>query len=171
MNVSDEPRMVIEVEVNGRPRRWKVAPDEPLTDVLRREGLTSVKKGCGEGTCGSCTVLLDDNAVASCITLAAQAHGRRVTTVEGLGTPSQPHPLQLALVRVGAVQCGFCTPGVVLAAAALLARRPDPTDAQVREALDGNLCRCTGYVKIVEGVQLAARWLRAGTSAGEEVAP
>ncbi len=142
--------------LNGRAFETEAEPDAMLVDVLRQAGVNSPKVGCGQGTCGACTVLLDGRAVPSCITFAALAAHRAVTTVEGLGTPRAPHPLQVAFVEAGAVQCGFCTPGMILAAKALLDETPRPTEAQIREALDGNLCRCTGYVKIVEAVGLAA---------------
>lgn len=153
-------RMTVECLVNGEPQTFEIRADELLLDVLRREGYQGVKKGCGEGTCGACTVLLDGVAVASCITYAAQAHGRAILTIEGLGTPSDPHPLQEAFVKHGAAQCGFCIPGMIVSAKALLDRHPDPSEAQLREALDGNLCRCTGYVKQVEAIRWAAAKLR-----------
>jgi carbon-monoxide dehydrogenase small subunit len=152
--------MNIEMELNGRPITVQAAPGAMLAEVLRQAGALSVKTGCNEGTCGACTVLLDGRPVASCITFAAQAHGRQVTTVEALGTPTSPHPIQKAFVEAGAVQCGFCTPGMILSTKALLDRHPSPTPEQICEALDGNLCRCTGYVKIIDAVQAAAARLR-----------
>lgn len=149
--------MELSFSVNGRATRVDCAPGATLFQVLRNLGLTSVKRGCDdEGTCGTCTVLLDGEVVLSCITPAPRAAGREVTTVEGLGDPSNPHPLQRAFVDTGAVQCGYCTPGMVLAAKALLDRKPLPAEAEIRDALSSNLCRCTGYVKIVEAVALAA---------------
>ena len=162
-NEAEAETMTIEVELNGAPRTLRFAAAERLSVVLRREGLLGVKVGCGEGTCGACTVLLDGRAVASCITFAAQAAGRAILTIEGLGALHAPHPLQRAFVRAGAVQCGYCTPGMLLAAKALLDREPEPSDEQIREALDGNLCRCTGYVKPLEAVREAARELREGS--------
>jgi aerobic carbon-monoxide dehydrogenase small subunit len=139
--------------VNEESRELAVEPWWTLLDVLRdRLELTGAKKGCDRGDCGACTVLLDGKPIVSCTTLAVQAHGRRVTTIEGLMQDGRPHPLQQAFVDVGAVQCGFCTPGMVLAAKSLLDENPCPTEDNVREAIAGNLCRCTGYAKIVEAV-------------------
>jgi carbon-monoxide dehydrogenase small subunit len=148
--------MEIHLTINGRPVIFNGNPGEILLDVLRREGYLSVKRGCGEGDCGACTILVDGAAMRSCLLLVGQVDGRALTTVEALGTPERPHPLQAALVEHGAVQCGFCTPGMLLAAKALLDHHPRPDPAQVREALDGNLCRCTGYKKIIEAVLDAA---------------
>ncbi len=153
-------KLDILVNINGKAVAMKVAPGEYLLDALRREGYKGVKKGCDGGDCGTCTILLDGKPALSCMMFAAQAHGRRVTTIEGLGTPNQPHPIQQAFADVGAVQCGFCIPGMVLVTKALLDEDPDPDEGAVRRALDGNLCRCTGYVKQVEGALLAARRLR-----------
>ena len=149
----------IEIEVNGRPLRTTVAVDETLVDVLRHKlDVFEVKNGCGQGDCGACTVLLDGAAVNSCLTLAVQADGRRVTTVKGLGTPEDPHPLQTAFSEHGAVQCGFCSSGMILSAASLLAQSAGvPSRAEIREAISGNLCRCTGYTKIVDAIEVAAR--------------
>ncbi|MBN2493627.1 MAG: (2Fe-2S)-binding protein [Deltaproteobacteria bacterium] len=148
--------MEIHVKVNDKPVTWNVSPGEKLLDVLRRDGYLSVKFGCGEGDCGACTVLVDGRAMRACLLLAGQVEGRAITTVEALGTPDAPHPLQTAFVECGAVQCGYCTPGMLLAAYALLRENPKPSEEDVREALDGNLCRCTGYKKIIEAVLLAA---------------
>jgi carbon-monoxide dehydrogenase small subunit len=134
--------------VNGEPREFLVAPDEKLLDLLRREGLTGTKQGCGTGSCGSCTVIMDGKIVYACLLYAFQAEGRAVETIEGVGDFDRPHPIQTALVEGGAVQCGFCTPGIVLAAKALLAENPHPTDEELKLRMDGNLCRCTGYEKI-----------------------
>jgi carbon-monoxide dehydrogenase small subunit len=144
------------VSINGKELRISLRGDEVLLDVLRELGYTEVKEGCREGACGSCLVLLEGVLVNSCQILAASAAGMEITTVKGLGTIHQPHPIQEAFVEAGAVQCGFCTPGMVLAAFALLKRNPRPSEQQIRHALDGNLCRCTGYVKIIEAVKLAA---------------
>jgi len=149
------------LRVNGALLRIAFGPGEVLLDVLRAAGHTEVKNGCGEGSCGSCLVLLDGALVNSCQVLAASALDREVTTVRGLGTIADPHPIQAAFAEAGAVQCGFCTPGMVMAAWALLARNPLPNEAQIRSALDGNLCRCTGYVKIVRAVRLAAERMAA----------
>lgn len=142
--------------VNGIERRFSLRGDEVLLDVLRELGHTEVKEGCREGACGSCLVLLEGVLVNSCQVLAASALGLQITTVKGLGTLHEPHPIQRAFVDAGAVQCGFCTPGMVLATYALLKKNPRPTEQQIRSGLDGNLCRCTGYVKIIEAVKLAA---------------
>jgi carbon-monoxide dehydrogenase small subunit len=148
----------IEIQVNGRPMRATVEVDETLVDVLRNTlGVFEVKNGCGQGDCGACTVLLDGEAVNSCLTLAAQADGRHVTTTKGLGTPEDPHPLQTAFIEHGAVQCGFCSSGMILAAASLLQQNATPTRDEIREAISGNLCRCTGYTKIVDAIEDAAQ--------------
>ncbi|MBM3744700.1 MAG: (2Fe-2S)-binding protein [Acidobacteria bacterium] len=147
----------IDVTVNGAARRWRVAPGDLLLDVLRREGYGGVKRGCESGECGACTILLDGKAVLACLTFAAQADGREVVTIEGLSPDGKLDPLQEAFVEHAAVQCGYCAPGMILSAKALLDERPDPSEAEVREALAGNLCRCTGYVKPVEAVLAAAR--------------
>jgi carbon-monoxide dehydrogenase small subunit len=149
----------ISLHVNGEQHEADVWPGESLLTTLRdRLGLPGSKNACEQGECGSCSVLLDDTLVCSCLVLAVQAAGHEVVTVEGLAGPSpdQLHAVQDAFVEAGAVQCGFCTPGFVVAAADLLRRTPDPTDDEIREALSGNLCRCTGYQKILDAVQLAA---------------
>jgi carbon-monoxide dehydrogenase small subunit len=120
-------------------------------------GLTGTKYGCGEGDCGACTVLLDDQPVNSCLVLAAQVDGRKVTTIEGLADGDQLHPLQSAFIEKGAIQCGFCTSGMILSAKALLDNNPDPTELDIRTAISGNLCRCTGYQKIVEAISHVAK--------------
>jgi len=151
--------MRIELTVNGEPREADVWAGESLLFALReRLGLPGSKNACEQGECGSCSVLLDGQLVCSCLVLAAQADGHDVLTVEGLagGDDGGLHPVQDAFVRAGAVQCGFCTPGLVVAAADLLERSPRPTDDEIREALSGNLCRCTGYQKILEAVRLAS---------------
>ncbi|MCZ7681260.1 MAG: (2Fe-2S)-binding protein [Sandaracinaceae bacterium] len=156
--------MPIAFTVNGDPVELEVAPEARLVDVLRGPlGLIGTKEGCGNGECGACTVLVDGRPVCSCLYPAAEAGGVAVTTVEGLGGPGGAlSPVQRAFVRHGAIQCGFCTPGMIVSVTALLARHPDPTDAQIRDALVGNLCRCTGYVQIVEAVRAAAREVRGG---------
>lgn len=139
--------------VNGKTRRVTAPADAFLLDVLRdRLALTGAKNGCGMGECGACTVLLDGAAVCSCLTLAIEAQGHEITTIEGLAKPGELDPVQAAFADVGAVQCGFCTPGMVLATKALLAENPHPSEEEIRRALSGNLCRCTGYGKIVEAV-------------------
>ena len=150
--------MRIRFRLNGRARTVDAPPLERLLDTLRdRCGLTGAKEGCGEGECGACAVLVDGEVVNSCLTAACQAEGRSVTTVEGLARGGRLHPLQQAFWECGAAQCGICTPGMLMSAAALLRRNPRPSEAEIREALAGNLCRCTGYVKIVEAVARAAR--------------
>lgn len=153
----------IELRVNGGLHRLEVEPRDRLIDVLRdRLGLTGTKEGCGTGECGACTVILDGRPVNSCLVLAVRADGRDVETIEGLGTPQDLHPLQEAFVEHGALQCGFCGSGMLMTAKALLDRNPEPTEEEIRVALAGNLCRCTGYGKIVESVQVAARSMADG---------
>jgi carbon-monoxide dehydrogenase small subunit len=149
--------MRIVVTVNGEEREADVWPGESLLYALReRLGLPGSKNACEQGECGSCSVLLDGKLVCACLVLAAQTDGHQVVTVEGFSGEGAPHRVQEAFVEAGAVQCGFCTPGLVVATAALLERRPDPTDDEIREALSGNLCRCTGYQKIFDAVRIAA---------------
>ncbi len=140
--------------VNGRECQVAAGPAERLVDVLRsRLGLTGTKEGCSTGQCGACTVLLDGEPVASCMIFAADAAGREITTIEGLAPAGELHPLQQAFLEHGAVQCGFCTPGMILSAKALLDRNPDPSDEDIARALVGNLCRCTGYRKIYDAIK------------------
>jgi carbon-monoxide dehydrogenase small subunit len=144
--------------LNGRPAAVDAPPAARLLDVLRGAlGLTGTKEGCGEGECGSCTVLLDGAPVNACLVLFGQVEGRAVTTVEGLGDPAHLSPLQEAFVKEGGAQCGICTPGFLVSAEALLAAIPQPGETDIREALAGNLCRCTGYQRIVEAVRAAAK--------------
>jgi carbon-monoxide dehydrogenase small subunit len=154
-------KITVNLKVNGRDVRVETAPNRTLLDVLREDlNLTGAKDGCGgEGECGACTVFLDGAAVNACLVLAGQVEDSVVLTIEGLGNEKNPHPLQTAFVAHGAVQCGFCTPGAVMAAAGLLADNPAPAEDQIREALSGNLCRCTGYSKIISAVQTAAEEL------------
>ncbi len=152
--------MKVSTTINGHAMVLDCGPQSSLLDALRAAGFKGVKAGCREGMCGSCTVLVDGVARHSCQTPAGLVEGRTVTTIEGLGQPDQPHPLQQAFVDSSAVQCGFCTPGAILSAKALLDESPEPSEEEIREALDGNLCRCTGYVKMVEAVQLAAERMR-----------
>ena len=148
--------MKIELRVNSEPRDAEVWEGESLLFALREGlGLPGSKNACEQGECGSCSVLLDGRLVCSCLVLAAQAHGHDVVTVEGLADDGNLHRVQEAFAETGAVQCGFCTPGFVVATADLLARSPDPTEDEIREALSGNLCRCTGYAKIFDAVRLA----------------
>jgi aerobic carbon-monoxide dehydrogenase small subunit len=149
--------MRIELTVNGERREADVWEGESLLTALRdRLELPGSKNACEQGECGSCSVLLDGELVCSCLVLAAQADGHAVVTVEGLARGDRLHPVQEAFAETGAVQCGFCTPGFVVAAADLLRRTPDPSDDDIREALSGNLCRCTGYAKILDAVHVAA---------------
>lgn len=150
--------MEIKITVNDKDYLLEVAEDERLLDVLRnRLGLMGTKEGCGEGECGACTVIMDGKTVNSCLVLAGQADGRSITTIEGVGNRRSPHPVQKALVEEGAVQCGFCTPGMVLAAKALLDENSNPTDAEIAVGMSGNLCRCTGYDKILRAVRKASK--------------
>jgi aerobic-type carbon monoxide dehydrogenase small subunit (CoxS/CutS family) len=152
--------MKVRFTVNGRPASVEADAEMRLLDALRDElHLTGTKEGCGEGECGACTVLLDGRPVNSCLVLAAQAEGRDVVTVEGIADGPRLHPIQQAFVDAGAAQCGFCTPGFVLSTYALLRDHPAPSDEEILTALEGNLCRCTGYVKIVDAVKRAAERL------------
>jgi aerobic-type carbon monoxide dehydrogenase small subunit (CoxS/CutS family) len=160
-------RATLRFSVNGEEVQTAFAPHKTLLEVLREDlGLIGTKHGCELGECGTCAVLVDGKPVLSCLVLGLECEGRRVETVEGMAGPNGLHPLQRAFADLGAAQCGYCTPGFLLTAKALLEDNPRPTRAQIREALAGNLCRCTGYVKIFEAVELAAAWLR-----GEEAAP
>lgn len=143
--------------LNGEQTTVTVDTSRMLLEVLRDDlGLTGAKECCSEGDCGACTVLVDGAPINSCLYMVGKAEGRNVLTIEGLGQAPSLHPIQTAFLEHGAVQCGFCTPGMVLSAKALLDRNPQPTDAEIREAIAGNLCRCTGYVKIVEAIKAAA---------------
>ena len=147
----------ITLTVNGQQRTVTTVANRTLLQVLRDDmGFTGVKDGCSEGECGACTVLKDGKPVNSCLVLAAQADGSTIVTIEGLGTRDHPHPLQEAFVAEGAVQCGYCIPGVLMSAYALLQENTQPSDEEIRTAIAGNLCRCTGYTKIVAAVQKAA---------------
>lgn len=148
--------MDIDLDLNGRPARLAAAAHARLSTALRDHGLTGVKEGCLEGECGACTVLVDGAPVCACLMLAGQAAGRRVVTIEGLAPDGRLSDLQRAFVEEGAVQCGYCTPGMVMSATALLAANPSPSEEEIRIGLSGNLCRCTGYTKIVQAVQRTA---------------
>ena len=151
-------RIELKLDVNGRERQVAAVTHQTLLEVLRDElGLIGAKKGCGTGDCGACTVLVDDQAMCSCLLLAVEAEGRQITTIEGLASGDDLHPVQRAFVECGALQCGFCTPGMVLSTVALLRRSPNPSQAEIRDALAGNLCRCTGYDKIVKAVLQVAK--------------
>ena len=151
--------MKLEHNINGRVVRGDAHPGELLVDYLRRSGYWSVKRGCQDGNCGTCVVTVNGQAQNACLMMAHQTAGAELQTCEGLGTPRSPHPIQEAFVEMAAVQCGFCTPGLIMSTKALLDQHPNPTEEQVREFLDGNLCRCTGYTKIFEAVTLAAERL------------
>ena len=147
----------VTLNVNGESREALVPTHKTLLEVLREDlGLTGTKHGCELGECGTCTVLVDGEPVLSCLALPVETEGRRITTVEGMAEGGRLHPLQQAFAELGAAQCGYCTPGILLTASALLAERPSPTRQEVKEALAGNLCRCTGYTKILDAVELAA---------------
>jgi carbon-monoxide dehydrogenase small subunit len=147
----------IRLQVNGFEYDLLVKPHWTLVDVLRDElGLTGTKKGCGKGECGACTVIVDGEAVLSCLSLAIQMEGKRILTIEGLSPDGKLHALQDAFVRYGAIQCGYCTPGMIMTASAFLQKNPLPSEEEIKKALSGNLCRCTGYVKIIEAVKNAS---------------
>ena len=158
-------KTTIELSINGDSYRVTIDPWRTLAEVLREDiGLTGTKIGCNQGDCGACTVLVDGRSVASCLTLAAELRGRKITTIEGVApSGTELHSIQEAFLTKGAVQCGFCTSGMVLSARHLLERNPNPTEPEIRDGLSGNLCRCTGYTKIVEAIQAAAK----STSCGE----
>jgi carbon-monoxide dehydrogenase small subunit len=150
-------REMIRLTINHEIFEVAVEPDMTLLDLIRDEvGLTGTKKGCDTGDCGACTVLLDGKAVNSCLVLAVEAKEKEILTIEGLAKGTILHPLQEAFIKYGAIQCGFCTPGMIISAEALLMERPDPTEEEIKGAIGGNLCRCTGYVKIVEAIMKAA---------------
>ncbi len=147
----------IHLTVNGRHCRVQLEPNLTLLYTLReRLGMVDVKNGCEKGDCGACTILLDGNPVNSCLVLAWQADGSEIVTAAGLGTLEHPHPLQAAFADVGAAQCGYCTPGMIMAAKALLDENPHPSESEIREAISGNLCRCTGYGQIIQAIHMAA---------------
>ena len=153
--------MELRLKINGEAREWTIAPGELLLDVLRRQGYFGVKRGCEQGECGACTVLLNGKAVNSCLIFAAQAEGGEILTIEGVAQGDTLDPVQEAFLDHGAVQCGFCTGGMILSTKALLDRNPDPTEEDAREAMAGHYCRCTGYRKPVEAVLAAAEKRRA----------
>lgn len=156
----------LNLRINGQPHEVDdVWEGESLLYVLReRLGLPGSKNACEQGECGSCSIYLDGQLVCACLVLAGQAEDREVVTVEGLGGSNDLHPVQEAFLEAGAVQCGFCTPGLIVAAHELLSRRPDPSESEIREALAGNLCRCTGYEKIIDAVNLAGRKMAGGST-------
>jgi carbon-monoxide dehydrogenase small subunit len=154
-------RVEITLRVNGEEYELEIEPHRTLVEVLREQlGYTGTKKSCNEGECGACTVIMDGKPVASCLVLALDAHGKEIVTIEGLAKGEQLHPLQVAFVRHGGIQCGFCTPGMIMSAKALLDQNPMPNAAEVRRAISGNLCRCTGYQQIVDAVLAAAETMQ-----------
>lgn len=157
-------KIELNIKVNNKDYKLFVASNKRLLDVLRDDlGLTGVKEGCAIGECGACTVIVNGKNVCSCMILAGQAEGSEITTIEGLeGLKGELHPLQEAFIETGAVQCGFCTPGIILSSLTLLRRNLDPTAEEIKEAISGNFCRCTGYKQIIEAVQLAAERIRRG---------
>ena len=151
-------KQLLELKTNGELYQTEAEPCRTLLEVLRDNlGLTGTTRGCDEGDCGACTVLLDGKPVAACLVLAIEARGKDILTIEGLAANGKLHPLQDAFIKYGAIQCGFCTPGMILAAKALLDRNPRPTKDEIKEAIAGNLCRCTGYIKIIEAIQAVAQ--------------
>lgn len=152
---------LLKINVNGQWKKAEVHAQETLLQALReRFGHTEVKEGCGKGDCGACSVLLNGKAVNACLTLALQANGAQVVTVKGIGTPDQPHPLQESFVKKGAIQCGFCSAGMIVTAKGLLDANPRPSRDEIKKAISGNLCRCTGYQKIVEAIEDASRKMK-----------
>ncbi|MDI6757240.1 MAG: (2Fe-2S)-binding protein [Endomicrobiia bacterium] len=162
--------MKIKFELNGNPAEWEIKPGEVLLDTLRRLGLKGAKEGCRQGECGCCTVLLDGKPINSCLLVTALVAGRKLLTIEGVTPPKKKdlshkkelHPIQQAYLESGAVQCGYCTPGMVLSTKALLDKNPSPTEEEIKKALEGVLCRCTGYSKIIDAVKLSAEKLSDG---------
>ncbi|OPY77002.1 MAG: Nicotinate dehydrogenase small FeS subunit [Syntrophorhabdus sp. PtaU1.Bin058] len=153
----------IMLNVNGNEHTLQVKPWATLLDVIREDiGLTGAKEGCGEGECGACTVIMDGVAVNACLILAVEANGKHITTIEGLADGEKLHPIQQAFVDIGGLQCGFCTPGMILSAKILLDKNQDPTDEEIRKGLEGNFCRCTGYTKIIQSIKAAAQMLKEG---------
>jgi carbon-monoxide dehydrogenase small subunit len=146
-------KLIVSLKVNGEEHELFLDPKKTLLEILRNDlGLTGTKEGCGEGACGACTVLVDGMAVNSCLVLAVEVRGKEILTIEGLAKGNALHPLQQSFVDNGAIQCGFCTPGMILSAKALLDRNPHPKEDEIRQALSGNLCRCTGYSKIIKAI-------------------
>jgi carbon-monoxide dehydrogenase small subunit len=161
--IEEERMEQLNITVNGKDYELQIKPSANLLDVIREDlGLTGTKEGCGVGECGSCTVIVDGITVNACLMLAMEAQGSRVTTIEGLADGEKLHPIQQAFVDVGGLQCGFCTPGMILSTKALLDENDSPTDEEIRKGLEGNFCRCTGYTKIIESVRTAANMLKGG---------
>jgi len=147
-------KRILSLNVNGNNYEIAINPWQTLLDVLRDElGLIGTKRGCGIGTCGACTVIIDGKAILSCLTLALECEGRSITTIEGISSAESLHPIQKAFIENGAVQCGFCTPGIIMTSKALLDENPHPDDDEIRDALSGTFCRCTGHIKIMEAVK------------------
>lgn len=160
-------KRIVSLVVNGETHTLALEPNVTLQEVLREHlGLTGTKKGCDSGECGACTVLMDGMTVNSCVVLAVSAEGKEITTIEGLARDGDLHPLQEAFHRLGAIQCGYCSPGMILSGKALLDRNPSPSQIEIQEAISGNLCRCTGYVKIIEAIEAAASSMRAAAREG-----
>jgi len=148
----------IRITVNGKPYELSVRPWATLLEVIREDlGLTGTKEGCGVGECGACTVIMNGKSVNACLVLAPEADGKEITTIEGLAEGEKLDPIQQAFYKIGGLQCGFCTPGMIMSTKALLAETPEPTDHEIRKGLEGNFCRCTGYTKIFESVREASR--------------
>lgn len=161
MSISTSTKHVVSTTVNGEPYEVLVEPFCSLLDMLRDSlRLTGTKKGCDEGDCGACTVIIDDNTVTSCMMLALDVQDKAITTVEGLMQDGELHPVQAAFVEHGGVQCGFCTPGLIMSGVGLLRENPNPTEEEVRFAIGGNLCRCTGYSRVVKAILAAAKNMR-----------
>ena len=155
--------MIVSVTINGQKKKLQIKPNEILLDVLRREGYFGVKRGCSEGDCGACIVLIGNIPRKTCIMFAAQIRGQKLTTIEGLAPFDKPHPIQKAFVEEAGVQCGYCIPGMILSAEGLLRDNPNPSEQEIKIGLAGNLCRCTGYVKQIKAVQKAAAEIREGS--------
>jgi carbon-monoxide dehydrogenase small subunit len=153
-------KLMIELTINGKKRKVETTPSTRLLDLIRDDlHLTGTKEGCGKGECGACTVIMNGELVASCLILAPQADGAVITTIEGIGSGGHLDPIQEAFIETGAVQCGFCTPGMILAAKKLLEENPHPTEEEIKRGISGNLCRCTGYQKIIDAIRLEANRL------------
>jgi carbon-monoxide dehydrogenase small subunit len=151
-------KQIIRLRINGEEHELEISANETLLEVLReRLGLTGAKEGCQDGSCGACTILLDGKPARACLILAVEAEGKDILTIEGLSRGNELHPIQEAFINHGGIQCGFCTPGMILTAKALIDSNPEPTEAEVKEAISGNLCRCTGYTKIVESIIAATK--------------
>ena len=158
-------KLIIELTVNGKKRKVETTPSTRLLDLLRDDlHLTGTKEGCGKGECGACTVIMNGELVASCLILAPQADGTVITTIEGIGNGENLDPIQEAFIETGAVQCGFCTPGMILAAKKLLEENTHPREEEIKRGISGNLCRCTGYQKIIDAIKLSAVRLAEGNS-------